>query len=77
MKTTLQALITIDPVAWKRVCSLAARQGRSLPVVLGDLLDAASTEPVAEMPKAGEAYQPPPLARLFLRRHTDIRPYQD
>ena len=37
MKTELQASISIEASAWDRVRSLAARKGRPLPVVIGDL----------------------------------------
>lgn len=71
MKTTLTARITIDESAWARVRRLAARQRRALPVVIGDLLAEASVEPVRDAPEAIGAYKPPPLIRLWIRRHPD------
>lgn len=77
MKTTLQASISIDPAAWNRVRGLAARKNRPLPDVIGELLDAASAEPEADVPKIDEQYQPPALVRLFLSRHPEVRPPED
>ena len=70
MKTTITAHISIDRIAWRRVQDLAARQGRALPEVLGELLDEASAEPSNQALK-GEPYEPPSLLRLWLRRHPD------
>ncbi len=77
MKTTLQASITIEAAAWNRVRSLAARTQRPLPDVIGDLLDEASAEPEPDVPKVDEPYEAPPLLRLFLRRHPEVRPPED
>ena len=77
MKTTLQASISIEPAAWNRVRRLAARKHRPLPDVIGELLDEASAEPEPDVPKADEPYQAPPLVRVFLRRHPEIRPPED
>jgi hypothetical protein len=77
MKTTLQASISIEAAAWNRVRSLAARKQRPLPDVIGDLLDKASAEPELDVPKIDEAYEAPPLLRLFLRRHPEVRPFED
>ncbi len=77
MKTTLQASITIEAAAWNRVRSLAARKQRALPDVIGDLLDEASAEPEPDVPKVDEPYEAPPLLRLFLRRHPEVRPPED
>ena len=77
MKTTLQASISIEAAAWNRVRSLAARKQRPLPDVIGDLLDEASADPELDVPKVDEPYQAPPLLRLFLRRHPEVRPPQD
>lgn len=77
VKTTLTARITIDESAWRRVCSLAARQRRLLPVVIGELLDEASLEPVPDVPDASRAYTPHPLLRLWIRRHPDTMPDRD
>jgi hypothetical protein len=77
MKTTLQASISIEATAWNRVRSLAARKQRPLPEVIGELLDEASLEPEADVPKIDEPYEAPPLLRLFLRRHPEVRPPVD
>jgi macrodomain Ter protein organizer (MatP/YcbG family) len=77
MKTTLQASISIEAAAWNRVRSLAARRHRSLPDVIGDLLDEASAESEPDVPKVDEQYEAPPLLRLFLRRHPEVRPHED
>ena len=77
MKTTLQASISIEAAAWNRVRRLAARKQRPLPDVIGDLLDEASAEPEVEVPKVDEPYEAPPLLRLFLRRHPEVRPLED
>lgn len=69
-KTNITALISIDRIAWRRVQDLAARQGRPLPDVLGQLLDEASAEPSNLTPK-DDPYEPPSLLRLWLRRHPD------
>jgi len=71
VKTTLTARITIDESAWRRVCRLAARQRRPVPVVIGELLDEASLEPVPDVPEARGAYTPHPLLRLWIRQHPD------
>jgi macrodomain Ter protein organizer (MatP/YcbG family) len=71
VKTTITARISIDNTAWRRVRTLAARQGRSLPEVLGQLLDQASAETSQELPKVDAPYEPPALLRLWLRRHPD------
>jgi len=77
MKTTLQASISIESAAWNRVRRLAARKQRPLPDVIGDLLDEASAEPEPDLPKVDEPYEAPPLLRLFLRRHPEVRPPED
>jgi hypothetical protein len=77
MKTELQAHISIDQRAWNRVRKLAASENRPLPVVIGDLLEKASAEPEADLPKIEEPYEPPPLVRLFLRRHPETQVPQD
>jgi hypothetical protein len=77
VRTTLVAHITIDSKAWQRVCDRAAMQGRPLPVMLGDLLEIATAEQLPDVPKVDEGYEPPPLARLFLRRHDDLQTYRD
>ncbi len=77
MKTTLQASISIEPAAWNRVRRLAARKQRSLPDVIGELLDEASAEPELDVPKIDEPYEAPPLVRLFLRPHPEASPPQD
>ncbi len=77
MKTTLHASISIEAAAWKRVRRLAARKQRPLPDVIGDLLEEASAEPELDVPKVDEPYEAPPLLRLFLRRHPEVRPPQD
>lgn len=77
VKTTLQASITIETAAWNRVRSLAARKHRPLPDVIGELLDEASAEPEPDAPKVDEPYQPPPLLRVFLHRHPEVRPSED
>ena len=71
MKTTITAHISIDRIAWRRVQDLAARQGRALPEVLGELLDEASADAPNQTPKAEMPYQPPSLLRLWVRRHPD------
>ena len=71
VKTTITAQISIDSTAWRRVIELAAQQGRSLPEVLGELLDQASAEPAPQSPKDHAPYEPPALLRLWLRRHPD------
>jgi hypothetical protein len=76
MKTELQASISIEASAWDRVRSLAARKGRPLPVVIGELLEQASAETEADARKA-EPYEAPPLVRLFLRRHPEAQPPED
>ncbi len=77
MKTTLQASISIEAAAWNRVRSLAARKQLPLPDVIGDLLDQASAEPELDLPKVDDPYEAPPLLRLFLRRHPEVRPPED
>ncbi len=77
MKTTLLASISIEAAAWNRVRSLAAREQRPLPDVIGDLLDEASAEAELDVPKVDEPYEAPPLVRLFLRRHPEVRPPED
>ena len=77
MKTELQAHISIEASAWNRIRNLAARKGRPLPVVIGELLDEASAEPEADVPKVDEPYEAPPLTRLFLRRHPETARPQD
>jgi hypothetical protein len=77
VKTTLQASISIEPAAWSRVRSLAARKQRPLPDVIGDLLDEASAEPELDVPMVEDPYEAPPLLRLFLRRHPEVRPPED
>ncbi len=77
MKTTLQASISIEAAAWNRVRTLASRKNRPLPDVIGELLDQASAEPELDVPKIDEPYEAPPLLRLFLRRHPEVRPPQD
>lgn len=77
MKTTLQASISIEPAAWKRVRMLAARKHQPLPDVIGELLDEASAEPELDVPKIDEPYEAPPLLRLFLRRHPETQPHED
>jgi len=77
VKTTLQASISIEAAAWNRVRTLASRKNRPLPDVIGELLDQASAEPELDVPKIDEPYEPPPLLRLFLRRHPEVRPPQD
>jgi len=42
-----------------------------VPVVIGELLDEASLEPVPDVPEASRAYTPHPLLRLWIRRHPD------
>ena len=71
MKTTITAQISIDTAAWRRVIKLAAQQGRSLPEVLGELLDQASAESAPHSPKVEAPYEPPALLRLWLRKHPD------
>jgi hypothetical protein len=71
VKTNITARISIDRIAWRRVQDLAARQGRALPDVLGQLLDEASAEPSNPTPKKELPYEPPSLLRLWLRRHPD------
>jgi hypothetical protein len=71
VKTNITARISIDRIVWRRVQELAARQGRALPEVLGELLDEASAEPSNQPPKAESPYEPPALLRLWLRRHPD------
>jgi hypothetical protein len=72
MKTNITARISIDDIAWRRVRALAARQGRALPEVLGQLLDEASSEQSSRQPpKTEDPYEPPALLRLWLRRHPD------
>lgn len=71
MKTTITAQISIDSIAWRRVRKRAAQQGRSLPEVLGQLLEQASAEPAPQVSKVEAPYQPPALLRLWLRRHPD------
>lgn len=77
MKTTLQASISIEFVAWNRVRSMAARKNRPLPEVIGELLDEASAETEPDVPKIDEQYEAPPLLRLFLRRHPEVGPHED
>lgn len=77
MKTTLQASISIEAAAWNRVRSLAVRQNRPLPEVIGELLDEASAEPEPDVPKIDEPYQAPALLRVFLHRHPEVRPPED
>lgn len=77
MKTELHTSISIELAAWNRVRSLAARMNRPLPDVIGELLDEASAEPERDVPKIDEPYEPPPLVRLFLRRHSEVRPPED
>jgi hypothetical protein len=77
MKTTLQATISIEQAAWNRVRGLAAKAGRPLPDLIGDLLDQATVEPIAQAPKIEEPYEPPPLVRLFLRRHPGTQHPED
>lgn len=77
MKTTLQASISIEPAAWNRVRTLAARKHQPLPDVIGELLDEASAEPELDVPKIDEPYEAPPLLRLFLRRHPETQPHED
>jgi len=71
VKTSITAQISIDDIAWRRVRKLAAQRGRSLPEVLGELLDQASAEPAPQPPKVENPYEPPALLRLWLRRHPD------
>jgi len=71
VKTTITAYISIARIAWRRVQDLAARQGRALPEVLGELLDEASAEGPNQTAKAEMPYEPPSLLRLWLRRHPD------
>jgi len=71
VKTMITAQISIESAAWRRVIELAAQQGRSLPEVLGELLDQASAEPTPQAPKVDTAYEPPALLRLWLRKHPD------
>jgi macrodomain Ter protein organizer (MatP/YcbG family) len=71
VKTTITAHISIDRIAWRRVQDLAARQGRALPEVLGELLDEASTESPTQNLKSEVPYEPPSLLRLWLRSHPD------
>jgi hypothetical protein len=77
VKTTLHASISIEAAAWNRVRTLASRKNRPLPDVIGELLDQASAEPELDVPKIDEPYEAPPLLRLFLRRHPEVRPPQD
>jgi hypothetical protein len=58
-------------MAWRRVQDLAARQGRALPEVLGELLDEASMESPTQNLKSEVPYEPPSLLRLWLRSHPD------
>jgi hypothetical protein len=71
VKTTITAQISIETAAWRRVIQFAAQQGRSLPEVLGELLDQASAESVPQSPKVKAPYEPPALVRLWLRKHPD------
>jgi len=71
MKATLTAHINIDASAWKRIQAQASRERRPLPEVLGELLEIASEEPASAAPTPKLEYQPPPLTRLWLRRHPD------
>jgi hypothetical protein len=71
VKTTITAQISIESAAWRRVIELAVQQGRSLPEVLGELLDQASAESASQSPKVKVAYEPPALLRLWLRKHPD------
>jgi hypothetical protein len=77
MKTIIQASISIETAAWARVRKLAALEHRGLPEVIGELLDQASAEPELDVPKIDEPYQAPPLLRLFVRRHPEVRPAKD
>jgi hypothetical protein len=76
-KTTIQASIEIDSVAWQRVRDLATHEHGPLPMVIGDLQNRASSAPATEVPKAEEPYEPPPLVRLLLRRHPGAKRVED
>jgi len=76
-RTTIQANIEIDADAWRRVCELASRSHRPLPVVIGDILERASLESAPEVANADRRYTAPLLVRLFLRRHPDAEPAED
>ena len=71
MKATLTSQITIDASAWDRIVAQASRESRPLPEVIGELLEYSSEESQSVAPKPEPDYQPPPLARLWLRRHPD------
>ena len=71
MKTNITARISIDRIAWRRVRNQAAREGRSLAEVIGELLETASSEPAPAAPKREAGYEIPALLRLWVRKHPD------